>query len=88
MGSRTVWARLAAAQPRDFAPLLTAEEIGRWRDQTLDWFEKLKEEPKIEPVHITDADVQDFIDRAVGMIDRYFAVWQAAVWHGDNNPGG
>ena len=30
-----VWEQLAAARPVDFRPLLTAEEIGKWRGRTL-----------------------------------------------------
>jgi hypothetical protein len=68
-----VWSKLAAAQPRDFSPLLTAEEIGQWRDRTLVWFEELKQEPMIEPVYITYADVEAFIDQAAHETMRAFA---------------
>jgi hypothetical protein len=70
-----VWSKLAAAQPRDFWPLLTAEEIGQWRDRTLFWFEELKEEPMIEPVYITYADVEAFIDQAAHETMRTFAAF-------------
>jgi hypothetical protein len=33
----TVWRELAAAEPIDFEPLLTAEEIEKWRTRTLGW---------------------------------------------------
>ena len=70
-----VWSKLAAAQPRDFSPLLTAEEIGQWRDRTLVWFEELKQEPMIEPVYITYADVEAFIDQAAHETMRAFAAF-------------
>ncbi len=65
-----VWAKLASARPIDFASLLTAAEIEQWRDRTLDWFEKIVPQPKIEPVHITDELVQVFIDRAAETVAR------------------
>ena len=45
----------------------------RWRDRTLDWFEKLKQEPGIEPVYITYADVCTFIDWAADRVGSCFA---------------
>ncbi len=56
-----VWGLLAQAQPIEFEPLLTADEIARWRDRTLNWFESLKHEPMIEPAYITTVLVQAFI---------------------------
>jgi hypothetical protein len=69
-----VWSKLAAAQPRDFGPLLTAEEIRQWRDRTLVWFGELKQEPMIEPVTITYRDVEAFIDQTAHETRRAFAV--------------
>lgn len=74
-----VWSKLAAVQPTDFALLMTAGEIGQWRDRTLIWFEELKQEPMIEPVHITGADVQVFIDQAAEEIMRTLKVWKSPV---------
>lgn len=68
-----VWRRLAAAEPVSFGSLLTAKEIELWRDRTLDWFEKLKQEPGIEPVYITYTDVYTFIDRAADLVGSCFA---------------
>jgi hypothetical protein len=73
-----VWSRLAAAQSRDFAKLLTAGEISQWRDRTLIWFEKLKQEPMIEPVHITIPNVNNFIDKAIGEMAKFFKGWESA----------
>ncbi len=74
-----VWKKLALAEPVPFEPLLTAGEIGLWRDRTLDWFETLKEEPKIEPVHVTDADVRAFIEQAATAIHSRIEGWRSAV---------
>jgi hypothetical protein len=68
-----VWRKLAAAEPVSFGSLLTAKEIELWRDRTLDWFEKLKQEPGIEPVYITYADVCAFIDWAANRVGSCFA---------------
>jgi hypothetical protein len=76
---REVWARLAAARPVDFDPLLTADEIGRWRDRTLGWFGELKQEPGIEPASITDEVVQVFVQDAVGMAIEQLAAWRASA---------
>ena len=74
-----VWAKLGASQPEDFPPWLTGEEIKQWRDRTLKWFEELKEEPGIEPLYITDDDVQMFIDQAREMVTNCFTAWKARV---------
>jgi hypothetical protein len=71
-----VWSKLLEAQPRDFASLVTAEEIREWRDRTLIWFEDLKPGPMIEPVHITGADVLNFVDRAADEIVTTFKAWR------------
>ncbi len=59
-----VWALLGQARPPDFTPLLAAEEIARWRDRTLAWFETPEKEPRITPVYLTDAAIHAFIERA------------------------
>lgn len=74
-----VWSKLAAAQPRDFASLVTAEEVRQWRDRTLIWSEELKQEPMIEPVHITGADVQVFVDQAAEGVMRTLEAWKSPV---------
>lgn len=73
---KAVWSMLATTQPADFAGLLSAEEITRWRDRTLNWFEKLKIEPGIVPVHITYSDVQVFINQAAGETLKIFKMWR------------
>jgi hypothetical protein len=73
----SVWTKLAAARPKTLAPLLTAEEIEKWRDRTLRWYEELKEEPKIDPVYIADADVESFIPQAAEMVAGQFLAWKS-----------
>lgn len=58
---QAVWRMLAEACAPDFSPYLSADEIDGWRQRTLDWFEKLKQEPGILPQFITDEVVADFI---------------------------
>jgi hypothetical protein len=67
-----VWQRLEQAQPPEFEPLLSAAEIGRWRNRTLNWFGGLKEEPGIEPRYITEATVHRFINRTVERLNIFF----------------
>lgn len=61
---QTVWAQLEQAAAPDLPPLLTAGEISLWQARTLRWFEELKEEPGVEPQHLTDEVVQAFMGRA------------------------
>lgn len=56
-----VWRMLAEAFAPGFSPYLEADEIDRWRERTLNWFEKLKQEPRIVPQIITDKVVGEFI---------------------------
>jgi hypothetical protein len=77
-----VWEQLAMSQPIDFY-LLTAQEIGQWRDRTLKWYEQQKSGPR-ETVFITYADTQDFVSQAAQVIAAYFAVWKTAI---GKNPG-
>ena len=67
------WSKLEAATAVDFASLLTAEEITQWRDRTLLWYEDPGHDPMVEPVYITRADTQAFIERAVKEIAGIFA---------------
>jgi hypothetical protein len=71
-----VWGLLAQARPIDFELLLTADEIARWRDRTLDWFESLKQEPMIEPAYVTAALVQAFILETAGTLAPYLREWK------------
>ena len=62
------WTLLGQARPPEFAPLLAAEEIGRRRDRTLAWFETPEKEPRITTVHLTDAAVGAFSERATDAV--------------------
>lgn len=73
-----VWALLGQARPPEFAPLLAAEEIARWRDRTLAWFETPEKEPRITPVHLTDAAVGAFIARATDAVAAALAAGREA----------
>jgi hypothetical protein len=70
-----VWSWLSSAQPKDFGSLLTANEISRWRDRTLIWFDQLKKEPKITPVYFTSTDVQHFIGHAAEKVLEFFKLY-------------
>jgi hypothetical protein len=69
----TAWDLLARASSPDFSPLLSADEIDRWREHTLHWFDELKQEPGIVPQYITDDLVHDFIERAVEAVSDFFS---------------
>lgn len=69
-----VWRALAAAQPADLPGLLTAEEIGRWRDRTLAWFDTLPAAPA-PPQHLTYARIEAFIVDCAACIAEELAKW-------------
>lgn len=68
------WELLAKADPRDVDQLLTAEEIGKWRDRVLGWYTPDKE-PKIQVKYITHRQVAVFIDEAAASIRTLFTEW-------------
>jgi len=70
-----MWTALAAATPLPVEPLLTAGEIGQWRDRTLVWFDHVKEEPRIIPTYITDTMVATFIEETVVALHDTFDTW-------------
>jgi hypothetical protein len=74
-----VWRLLAQAQVPDFSPYLNADEISRWRERNLHWFDELKEEPKIKPVYLTEALVDRFIEQAAAHVYEYLTAWSGAV---------
>lgn len=70
-----VWQSLQGAIPMDMSPLLTAAEISLWRDRVVDWFDKIKQEPKIVPQYITDSMVDGFMAEASSFIlDQLFEI--------------
>jgi len=69
------WELLDRAVAPDFLPLLTAQEVDLWRQKTLQWFDKLKPEPKIVPQYITDHDVAAYTREAVAVIGQQFTTW-------------
>ena len=66
-----VWELLATASAPEFAPYLTADEIHRWRLRSLDWFEKLMQEPGIVPERITQDMVEEFIKASAEKISAF-----------------
>ena len=67
-----VWETLAESTPRDFDGLLSAEEIQKWLTRDLNWFEKIKEEPRIIPTYITDEITISFIEYAAEKAAQFF----------------
>ena len=69
-----VWSGLETAKAKDFALLLTEEEILRWRDRTLLWFNQHAQDLTVHPVYISFSDTQIFIKRAAkeiaGLLSR------------------
>lgn len=75
------WMALATAAPLPAEALLTAAEIGQWRDRTLVWFDLLKEEPRITPTYITDMIVATFIEETVAALHDTFDTWDMPLQH-------
>jgi hypothetical protein len=71
-----VWRALAAAQPADLDGLVSAEEIGRWRDRTLTWFDALAPSSK-PPRFFTCERVQAFVAEAAAGIMAEVAAWDS-----------
>ncbi len=71
-----VWAHLAAANSPGFPPLLTAGEIGGWRDRTLRWYDQ-DQAALSTPAFITYDKVEAFIAEAAQVIAGRFSAWQA-----------
>jgi hypothetical protein len=72
-----VWRKLAAAEPVDFEPLLTAGEIGQWRARTLGWYDDPAHAVPEEPAYMTSGDVEAFAAEAAQTIAGYFRQWRA-----------
>ncbi|MGE5482493.1 MAG: zinc dependent phospholipase C family protein [Bacteroidota bacterium] len=69
-----VWELLSKVDAPEMDGLLTAEEIGKWRDRVLGWYTPDKE-PKIQVKYITHRQVAVFIDEAAASIRALFAEW-------------
>ena len=59
-----VWRLLRAARTFPFLDYLTADEIGRWRDRTLAFFEDPDKEPEDEPDFFTPQRIERFLEVA------------------------
>jgi hypothetical protein len=70
----SVWRALAAAQPADVPGLLSADEIGRWRDRTLAWFDDLPAAPA-PPRYLTYARILAFVGETAAAITEEVAEW-------------
>lgn len=74
-----VWSQLSAIQPYDSGSLLTADEIGKWRDFVLGWYEGEQHEWQVEPIYITHAKTLGFIDQASVEIKGIFKDWKSST---------
>lgn len=76
------WGALRAAEPREFAGILSAEEIGAWRDRLLRWFTELMKEPEEQPQFFTRERVACFVEVAATVCDKGLSCGfaEAATW--------
>jgi hypothetical protein len=72
-----VWVKITKTIPKNFDPFLTSEEITKWRDRVLKWFEDQGKEPKIKPVYISYEETLRFIARAAAEIKSVLEDWKA-----------
>jgi len=68
-----VWQLLSTAIAPDFANLLTATEIKKWNDRTLNWFDENKTREYNPIKYITQADIDSFIDTCAKIISERIA---------------
>ena len=69
-----VWALLRAAQACDLEGLLTAEEIGGWRDRVLSWFDANRHKAGYTSQYLTLDRALSFIDDAAAHVHEQYAL--------------
>lgn len=74
---KSVWAKLSETIPGNFGIFLTSDEIAKWRDRVLRWFDDKEKEPKIEPVYISYKKTQNFINQVSPEIKRILEEWNS-----------
>jgi len=72
-----VWAKLSETIPRNFGTFLTSDEIAKWRDRVLRWYDDKEKEPKTEPVCISYEKTQNFINQVSPEIKRILEEWNS-----------
>lgn len=79
--SGNVWHMLKSTQSYDVEGRLTAEEILRWRDRTISFFNEQANEPRIVPTYLTDNLVQAFVTDTVQRLSLLFQSWDPELQH-------
>jgi len=82
-----VWHKLKNTPSYDVASRLTAEEILRWRDRTVSFFNEQANEPGIVPTYMTDEMVQAFVADTVQRLIVVFQSWDPELQHLNVNMG-
>ena len=73
-----VWTKLSETTPLDFGPFLTSDEISKWRDRVLKWFEDI-EELKIEPIFVSYEKTLNFINQASSETKSVLEDWKSFI---------
>lgn len=85
--SRDAWHMLKNTLSYDVEGRLTAEEILRWRDRTVSFFNEQANEPGIVSTYLTDDLVQAFVTDSVQRLILLFQSWDPELQHLNVNMG-
>ncbi|MFS0870296.1 hypothetical protein [Paenibacillus xylanilyticus] len=85
--SGDVWRLLKSTPSYDVADRLTAEEILRWRDRTVTFFNEQANEPGIVPTYMTDDMVSSFVTDTVQRLILLIHSWDPELQRLDVNLG-
>lgn len=70
--------QLETANGFEVAPLVSAEEVEKYRDMKLDWLRDLMNEPGIELVYFTEDRVRDFIKKMADEAKELLKTWNVS----------
>lgn len=74
-----IWDLLKSAETGDFEELLSQEEIKRWRDRVLSWYDKNRHKGDYQSRYITKELVLHFIIDASTRAYEQMALWKSSV---------
>ena len=71
-----VWQLLSEAKLRDFANLLTAQEIKAWQDRTLFWFDQNGHMGEFKLLYLSHDEIEKFVTIAADEISSIMGDWR------------
>ena len=73
-----IWDLLKCAETGDFEGLLSQEEIKRWRDRVLSWYDRNRHKGDYQPRYISKELVLDFVIDASTRADQQMVLWKSS----------